>query len=44
VVGICEPGAAAGIYPKVGRSLFAATRTDGLDEWVEANPSYVLKR
>ena len=44
VVGIREPGDAAGIYPRVGRSLFTATRTDDLDEWVEANPSYVLKR
>jgi LCP family protein required for cell wall assembly len=44
VVGIGEPSAAAGIYPKVGRSLFGATRADDLDAWVEAHPSYVLKR
>jgi hypothetical protein len=43
VVGIGEPSAAAGIYPRVGRSLFAAARTDHLGEWVEANPSYVIK-
>jgi LCP family protein required for cell wall assembly len=44
VVGIGEPGATDGIYPQVGRSLFAATRTDDLGEWVEANPSYVVQR
>jgi LCP family protein required for cell wall assembly len=43
VVGISEPSPAAGIYPNVGRSLFAATRADDLDEWVAAHPSYVLK-
>jgi len=44
VVGISEPSVSGGVYPKVGRDLFAATRGDDLASWVAANPSYVLRR